>query len=224
MPPRRIAIYGNTIALAGIALALEHHPNWSLVTLQVDDLNLAHQLAKLSPDIIIFDAALTDAQTILACSEERHNLLAIGVEENSNRMVLWSGRSARALTTRDLCQAIDTLPALSYRLSLSDQARQWITSWQSAWHGLRWTRRRKLEMSMVLIVLGLVIVLTQALDNPNEPVPLVGTAIGGVISVEVVIAFLVGILVGSAVLGLGLWLSKRAPVRRFFNKEEKQAS
>ncbi len=107
MPTTRcVAVYGNTLALAGIAIALQQRPELRIVTLEAESGNLAQQLEQFSPQVIIFDQGQTNVRSVLACLAQSDNLLAIGVEANSNQMVLWSSQSVRALTMVDLVQAI----------------------------------------------------------------------------------------------------------------------
>jgi uncharacterized integral membrane protein len=200
--PRSVVIYGNTLALAGIAIALKRQPTWKVITLEIEEADLAQQLKAHSPDVIIFDQSQADAQTILACAEQRHDLLAIGIEANSDCMVLWSGHSNHVLTIQDLTQAIDALPdsihQTSLRSSFIDQATNRIT--------VRFTRRQKLTMAVVIIglcVVGL-IELASSMDNANQ-VPLAGAALASDASVAFVLAFIVGILVGGVAVGLVLW-------------------
>ena len=206
MPTRRIAIYGNTLALAGIALALERQPHWSLVSLQVDDLTLTQSLEKYSPDVILFDTSVTDAQTILACSEQCRNLLAIGIEANSNRMVLWSGRSARALTIEDLAQVIDGVSESTFTPppsgSVFDRVRQWH---------LHLSHRQKFIVALVTVLLcvGIVLGFVLGADSPNLNSSLAGAAVANASMLEIHLAFGMGLVLGGLLIGLWFYLRQR---------------
>ncbi len=113
----RVAVYGDTLALAGIALALERHPQFQVVTLEFGAKTLAHQLQAFSPRAVIFDTAQTEAHTILTCAQGCGDLLVIGIQANSDRMQLWSGHSAQALTIQDLAQAILAGEAATHNLN-----------------------------------------------------------------------------------------------------------
>lgn len=104
--PRSVLIYGNTVVLAGIATALQQHPELQVVTLDIESVTIAQQLERVLPDVVIFDQGQTNAHAVLARLEQYNHVLAIGIEANSNQMVLWSSQSARALSMLDLVQAI----------------------------------------------------------------------------------------------------------------------
>lgn len=108
--PRRVAVYGNTMALAGVALALQRDPMLEVVILELGDATLAERLRTQSPRVILFDLAHTDARTILTCAEHCGDLLVIGIEANSDRMWLGREHSERALSIQDLMQAIQVWP------------------------------------------------------------------------------------------------------------------
>ncbi len=201
---RSIVIYGNTLALAGIALALERHSNWKVITLE--EANLAQQLKAHSPNVIIFDASQTDAQSILSCAEQSRDLLAIGIEPNSDRMLMWSGHSTRALTIQDLTQAIDALPESINRFGLGDQVRQSIRNRMT----LRLNRRQKLAMGIGIIGLCLIGLLGLAqLTNPvNMNLPLAGTATSEGVDPEIAFAFGVGGVFSGGIIGLFFWLRR----------------
>ena len=209
MPTTRcIAVYGNTLALAGIALALKRHPALKVVTIEVEDANLAQQLAAHSPNVIIFDQGQTDAQTILTCAEQCNDLVAIGIEANSDRMLLWSGHSARALTIPDLIQAIDALPDSIHqslpRLSIVDRVRLSIKSRMT----LHLTRRQKLTVAVVTIGLCLIglLGLAQLSNISSANMPLNGTAVASGITSEIAMAFGIGIILGAVFIGAWFYL------------------
>ncbi len=107
--PRCVVIYGNTVALAGIAIALRQEAGLSVVTLDADSAEAIRQLEIYAPEVVIFDQSQTEAYTILSRLEEYQAVLAIGIEPNSDRMFLWSGQTSRAHTIHDLVQAISQL-------------------------------------------------------------------------------------------------------------------
>jgi hypothetical protein len=106
-------MYGNTLALAGIAIALESHPDMQVVT--VADTRPTDTAARdgeadvlLDADIAIFDIAQTDVPPLLARLPHRNNLLVIGLDANNNQMLVWSGISSRAATIQDLVHVIES--------------------------------------------------------------------------------------------------------------------
>ncbi len=110
MARRRVAVYGDTLALAGVALELARNPTLEVGLLEFGDATLAQRLQSQPPQVLIFDNAHTDMRMILAGVKECPDLLVIGIEANSDRMLLWFGQSARALIIQDLAQVIDAWP------------------------------------------------------------------------------------------------------------------
>jgi hypothetical protein len=110
--PRRVIVYGNTLALAGIAIALENRPDLQVVTVaEACPSETAPQSGEedvfLDADIAIFDAAQTDMPPLLARLPHRNNLLVIGLDANNNQMLVWSGQSSQAATIQDLVHVIE---------------------------------------------------------------------------------------------------------------------
>ncbi|MBI5652891.1 MAG: hypothetical protein HZC40_20950 [Chloroflexi bacterium] len=103
-----IVVYGNSLALAGIAIALRHNPALKVVTIETDSAKSAEQLGAIGPDVIIFDRAQADAN-LLARAQQRGVRLVIGVDANSDQMLLYTAQRSRATTMQDLARAIDGL-------------------------------------------------------------------------------------------------------------------
>lgn len=112
---RRILIYGNTLALAGIALALERRPDFSVQMIDAESATIMQQIETYSPHVIIFDSSQTNAESILNRLEQSPDVLAIGIAANSDRMLLWRGQSLRALTTEDLIHVIQNYRGEKHR-------------------------------------------------------------------------------------------------------------
>ncbi len=106
----RVAVYGDSLALAGVALELGRNPMLEVTCLDFDDATLAKRLRSQPPEILIFDSAQTDMRMIRAGVEECPDLLVIGIEANSDRMLLWLGQSRRSLSMQDLIQVIAACP------------------------------------------------------------------------------------------------------------------
>ncbi len=110
---RRVVVYGNTLALAGIALALQNRPDFQVVTIEIESADAAQQLDAACPDVIIFDLAQPDAREkpIFLLSGKtrfyRSDLLLLGVDANSNHILVWSGQMPQATTVQDLVQVIE---------------------------------------------------------------------------------------------------------------------
>ena len=107
--PRCVIVYGNSLGLAGIAIALRNRPEFKVVTIEAEGAQAAEQLDAVSPDVIIFDLAQADAPLRVRL-QQRGARLVIGIDSNSDHLLLYSAQRSRAVTMQDLVQVIDTLP------------------------------------------------------------------------------------------------------------------
>jgi hypothetical protein len=103
---RTVVVYGNSLALSGIAAKLEGQPYLCVQQIKATDSNLPRQAELLKPDVLIFDLATAQPQDALALLKDYPRLLLLGIDLGSDRMFLWGGRPTRALTLEDLLQVI----------------------------------------------------------------------------------------------------------------------
>ncbi len=190
---RRIIIYGNTLALAGITLALQRQSALKVMALEFDEANLAQQIKLHSPNVIIFDQSQTDVKSILTCTEHDRDLLAIGLEADDDRMTLWSEQSARALTMQDLVQTIEALPDRATGTADSISNRDQYRSVTADRTKFVFTRTKKLIFASVVIGLSFLLVLMYWLSTLSPP--LAGTA-SNWLKPEVLLAFATGLAIG----------------------------
>jgi hypothetical protein len=108
MPPsRRIVLYGNSIALAGIALNCAKQTGLEIVTIDTGDPAAAQRLQELATDVVIFDLAESRADLTISLLRERAGLLLLGVDPSRNEMLVLSGHPERVLSTQDLLQVVN---------------------------------------------------------------------------------------------------------------------
>ncbi|MGA2489925.1 MAG: hypothetical protein ABSF99_07010 [Anaerolineales bacterium] len=198
-------MYGNTLILEGIRASLENFPGLEVLSLDASRDESFEELQRLDPAAIIFDMGGVSADFPLAILQQP-NLLLIGIDPATDRMLLWSGEKSHALSMQDLVQAIDVSGGESHppvtRSWFRDPLRR-LTSWRTA---RVFTRKQKLAFALVglalVVVLGVALLPVGRLGNA----PLAGTAIGR-LPVEVGLAFAAGLLLGGLV--LALWLRRR---------------
>jgi len=101
---RRVIVYGNTVALAGIEASMILDQGCEVV---------AHawpmdrrELCRLDPDVVIFELNAVEPEFPHTLSKELPGLLLIGIDPETNRVQLWWGQQAEGWTSQDLSQAI----------------------------------------------------------------------------------------------------------------------
>ncbi len=105
---RRVLLYGKSLILGSVGTSLQQYPHLELVSL-APPLPVVQELGALAPDVIIFDVEAARPEFAVALLAARPSLLLIGIDPDSDRMLLWSGRRSRALAIQDLVQAINSL-------------------------------------------------------------------------------------------------------------------
>jgi hypothetical protein len=114
MPPsRRVVLYGNSIALAGIAVNCSNHPGLEIVMIDGGDPAAARRLKELATDVVIFDLAESRPDLTIALLRERPGLLLLGVDPSRNDMLVLSGHPERALSMEDLLQVVNRKTVVS---------------------------------------------------------------------------------------------------------------
>jgi hypothetical protein len=127
----------------------------------------------------------------------------VGIDPNSDRMLLWSGEHTRVLSMQDLVQAIHLLPERSAGGVRAAQLAAWLRSARIP------SRRRTLIAVVVAVCLCGAAVALLALVRPSQGALLSGTALGGALAPKLVLAFAAGIVLGAALIGVWLHRGRR---------------
>jgi hypothetical protein len=101
---QRVIVYGSNVALAGIQASLGKDPG-----MEVIGHTIAHNqqdLCRLQPDAVIFELEAVPPEFPYTLSKELPGLLLVGIDLETNRVLLWSGEQAIGLTSQDLAQII----------------------------------------------------------------------------------------------------------------------
>lgn len=102
---RRILLYGKSVILGTVGASLQHHPEFEILPAVSPSLE-AREFRALSPDVIIYDIEASHPEAAITLLETCPDLLLIGIDPDSNRVMLWSGRQLRQASTQDLVQVI----------------------------------------------------------------------------------------------------------------------
>jgi hypothetical protein len=91
--------------LAGMRASLEANPAFEVIALNAPDPG-GHDLLALSPDIVIFDTTSVQPQFHYNLIQQSAGLLLIGIDPDSNQVLLWSGQHVCELSMQDLVKLI----------------------------------------------------------------------------------------------------------------------
>ncbi len=110
---RRVVLYGNTIALAGIAVNCANQPGLEIVSIDAQDPAARQRLQELAAEAVIFDLASqpSDAITLF---KSRSRLVLVGVDQACGQVLVLSGQHATALSAKDLMDLVsrqDPIPS-----------------------------------------------------------------------------------------------------------------
>ncbi len=102
----RLILYGNSVFLAGIKAQLEHISALELVTMEAMPTNMAVWARACRPQAVLFDLAMGYTDFAVALLHDLPGLLLIGVDANSNELLVLSGQQERAVALADLLKVI----------------------------------------------------------------------------------------------------------------------
>jgi hypothetical protein len=105
---RTIGLYGNSIIVSSVAASLERQSHWQVVRL--GNVPLA-QIQCDSLNALVFDLSTTNPTTLISLLSEYSQMLLLGVDLETGRMLVLSSQLSNALTTQDLIDVIENYTA-----------------------------------------------------------------------------------------------------------------
>lgn len=102
----RLILYGNSVFLAGIKAQLEHITALELITLEAASTGVADKVRAYRPQAILFDLAMGYPDFAVPLLHDQPGLLLIGVDPNSNELLVLSGQQKRVSAVADLLKVI----------------------------------------------------------------------------------------------------------------------
>ncbi|HWR52211.1 MAG TPA: hypothetical protein VN428_13960 [Bryobacteraceae bacterium] len=103
-----IALYGNSLVLASIGARLGRYSQLQPVAIEASLPGALERLSALQPDVVMLDLGTTQTDPVMSLWKARPELLLIGVDLGTDRMLILSGQPARALATEDLIEILTT--------------------------------------------------------------------------------------------------------------------
>lgn len=103
---QKVLLYGDSLVLAGLQASLS---SWSgLEVIDLDGLVASEQeLCALRPNVVIFDLGAVQPGFHYRLVEKLPDLLLVGIDSATNRVLVWSGQQLRELCTQDLVHMIE---------------------------------------------------------------------------------------------------------------------
>ena len=103
---RRVAVYGNSLHMAGIAASLKEDTSLEVLRVNPDSLNARQSLDENDLAAIVFDLSDPPLRPDVTLLRDRPGLLLIGVDPSRDEMLVLSSQPAQALSMADLVSAI----------------------------------------------------------------------------------------------------------------------
>ncbi len=104
--PRTVAVYGNSLFIAGIEATLKIQPEVQVSQIGGSDPDLTAPLTASCPDVIVFDLAATQPLISRSFLADHPQVLFLGLDLNSDRVLVLSGQFSKVVTTNHLMQLI----------------------------------------------------------------------------------------------------------------------
>jgi hypothetical protein len=107
MPPKiRVAVCSSSIYMAGLAASLQAHPDVEVLRIPANTTSLSQRLDELAPAVVAFDLGEMPGDLAISLLRDRPELILIGVDPSSDKLLLLSGRQERPVSAAELLQAI----------------------------------------------------------------------------------------------------------------------
>jgi hypothetical protein len=112
---RRVAVYGNSLTMAGIVASLKADATLEVLCVNLDSPNARQSLDENDIAAIVFDQSDLPLRLDVSLLRNRPGLLLIGVDTSHDEMLILSSHPAQALSMADLVSVIhqEELPSIS---------------------------------------------------------------------------------------------------------------
>ncbi len=125
MPRIRVAVCGSSLHMVALAASLRANPNVEVSCCGTGAEALARDLDALAPAMVAFDLDDLPGELAIALLRDRPELLLIGIDPSSEKILLLSGRQEEPLSAAELVQMLagEAAAAPSARLQDTEGAR-----------------------------------------------------------------------------------------------------
>ena len=98
----RVIVYGSSLNMAGVAVSLKAGSGLEVVCLDPHAHNSRQYLSELNPTAVAFDLNDPPSDVDIRLLREKPGVMLIGVDPDSNEMLVFSSRPQQALSMSDL--------------------------------------------------------------------------------------------------------------------------
>jgi hypothetical protein len=102
----RLAAYGNSVYLTGIAACLAADPGLTVVLVDPTSSDARQRLDELAPDAIAFECDTSFLALPFSLSLERPGLLLVVLDQGSDEVLVLSGQRSQPTTASDLVRVL----------------------------------------------------------------------------------------------------------------------
>lgn len=163
---RTVVLYGNSLILSGIAASLESEPRLVLHQLPADPHQVEEHVARLAPDIILFDLAVPHPDWTVILASHHPGPVLIGVMPDNGDMLQITGQRRHAVTRKDLVRILN----LAAPLRWVERITRFVAG------SIAFTARHRLVPAF--LVLGACATIAFLALSANRSLPLSGAATG----------------------------------------------
>ena len=102
----RVIVCGNSLYMASLAANLQANPDVEVSRIAANTAALTRGLDELAPAVVALDLGEMPGDLAFSLLRDRPELILVGVDPASDRMLVLSGRQERPVSAAELLQAI----------------------------------------------------------------------------------------------------------------------
>jgi hypothetical protein len=104
---RKVALYGSEISMSAISASLQNNPQFQVRQIEGSPPDMMKKLEISPPDVILFDLAAGQPDFAVPLLRNHPEIMLIGVDLMSQKMLVVSGEHSRLSTAQDLAKVIE---------------------------------------------------------------------------------------------------------------------
>jgi hypothetical protein len=105
---RLIILFGDSLLMDAVEASLADRPEIDLVRVRTAIIEFEKRVNSLSPDLVIFDFDTIHSQFVIPLLRARPDVPLVGLDFNSNQVVVLSGRAYTTRTAQELAKLIQS--------------------------------------------------------------------------------------------------------------------
>lgn len=104
---RTIVLYGASLSITAIGTGLANKLGWQVIPMDSVSPSATERLCQLNPDVLLFDLAAAQPDTVISLLTKLPNLQLIGVDLANHQALMLSSEKPTLFTTDDFVRLID---------------------------------------------------------------------------------------------------------------------